>query len=187
MSANCIHGLPRQACALCLSRYCREPLPTRWQYRTTSGKRCVLLRDPRDSDTVRILLTDEPQLIAVSRGAITPTDDAPLEWFDLIKRRVQDLGALFVPTFPLTYRERISQGPPHCRQCRAILSFEYRSLGCRHCEGYVCACGTCMCGFSGTNWLGQFFHGPAGIAVPREDRVDCIRVLRHLSSAPPNP
>jgi hypothetical protein len=84
---------------------------------------------------------------------------------------------LFRPEFPLTSRERTSEGPPHCYECKVHLSFKKGSLGCTECRYYVCRCGRCLCGYEGWNYLGTPFEQRPPLPIPREQRLEYVRVV----------
>ncbi|MBI5711614.1 MAG: hypothetical protein HZC42_15115 [Candidatus Eisenbacteria bacterium] len=143
----------------------------------------VLRREHGSEEATALLLEGTAGHIeTVDCGALRPPDAAPDFNRDEILERFHafalEAGFLFHPGQALTWRELGSEGPPHCHECKTQLSLNAGSLGCTQCRYYVCRCGRCLCGYTGKNYLGQFFQQFPALPIPREQRLEFVRVVR---------
>ena len=182
---RCIHGEDERFCGHCAGKTLTlVPLPNR-PLRYFGDLLVVVLSEGLGAPLPRIMhLRLENTFRNVAIDSLR--DPLPEEINDLVavKRQFRELakdqGKIFRPRGSLTARERTPIGPPHCHQCTRQLSFQLGSLGCHVCSQYLCICGTCVCGFEGMNYLGNFFARPA-LTISREDRVNFMRVFQFLT------
>ena len=181
---RCIHGEDERFCEHCATNSVLAPLPNR-PLRYFGDLPVVVLNEGLGANLPRIMhLRLENTFSNVAIGGLR--DPLPEEINDLVavkpQFRVQakTQGTIFRPRGPLTARETTPIGPPHCHQCTRQLSIQLGSLGCRVCGQYLCICGTCVCGFEGMNYFGNYFARPA-LTISREDRVNFMRVFQFLT------
>ncbi len=182
---RCIHGEDERFCDHCAPNSVLAPLPNR-PLRYFGDLPVVVLNEGLGASLPRIMhLRLENTFSNVAIGSLR--DPLPEEINDLVAVKLQfrdqakTQGKIFRPRErPLTSRETTRFGPPHCHQCTRQLSFRLGSLGCRVCGQYLCICGTCVCGFEGMNYLGNYFARPA-LTISREDRVNFMRVFQFLT------
>jgi hypothetical protein len=175
-------GIPSSQCARCLEEAERAPLPA------------DPLRSKPDGTPVLILRTSSvPIAKALTPHGLSDIEISELQseadsWGyanirSLLSEVAQHRGFLFVPKYPLTTREQLSDvGPSHCYHCRSLLSLETGSLGCSACRYYVCTCGRCLCGYTGRNWKGELFSQFPPLPIAREQRLEYLRAFRFLGA-----
>jgi hypothetical protein len=183
VSAKCKHDIDRRFCAFCREAVEREPLQAAPLMITESGQAVLVVRH-FENGVVRVInpvLT--PALVETSSACLRPFPDSKsnMDAREVLLRVVLDEGYLFIPKQPLTFRERFDDvGPPHCYYCKTVLALDSGTLGCTRCRYYVCGCGRCLCGYTGTNWQGQLFSQCPALPIPREDRLEYVRAFRYL-------
>lgn len=182
--AKCKHGLNESTCGTCRQSKKTERLSPDAVRRTTAGDYAMVLSLPGEGKARVLVLggraaqietIDESDLQIISRD-----DECFLKLLDEFRRLALERGHLFLPGQPLTVRERLND-PTHCYECKTELSFDKRSLGCKHCWSYVCERGHCLCGNTSRNYLGQVFSQPPGPQIP--DRIEYIRIVRFCTWA----
>jgi hypothetical protein len=150
---------------------------------TEEGKPALLLRTILGSLGVTVLMLDGKTIRFETVKEISLRH--PMTVLSFNQRKVLNLfldlslqkGHLFHPDQELTYGQPTEEGPPRCTFDHSELSLEKGSLGCSKCRAYVCQCGRCLCGYTGSNYLGQAFSCPP-LPIPREERLEYIRVVR---------
>jgi len=184
MAEKCIHGLDSRFCGICRQADDRAPLPVQPLRVTSDGHIVVVLRMLTEGAKI-LQLGDDLGLRVVGLPDLRALADASAALVDKerIVQAAAERGYLFLPTDALTYREQIDVGPTHCYHCKVVLSLETGALGCRQCHYYVCRCGRCLCGYTGTNWKGQLFSQYPDLPIAREDRVEYIRVFKSFQLA----
>lgn len=181
---RCIHGEDERFCDHCATSSVLAQLPNR-PLRYFGDLPVVVLNLGLGTNPPRIMhLPPENTFSNVAIGRLR--DPLPEKINDLVAVKLQfrelaeTQGKIFRPKGVLTARETTPTGPPHCHQCTRQLAFRLGSLGCSVCRQYLCICGTCVCGFEGMNYLGNYFALPA-LTISREDRVDFMRVFQFLT------
>ena len=90
-------------------------------------------------------------------------------------------GFLFIPTRPLTLKERIMD-EPNCFECKTRLSYERGSMGCTECVQYACPCGLCFCDFpGGILWTGKYVSGQPGLPCKLAPRREYVKIVKAFS------
>lgn len=187
MSAKCKHGLEPRFCALCRQADETAPLRSDAIWLTSDGRPALVVRVEVDSERAMALLLDGrsarievlslSDLRAIGEGAHSESH----EWRDRFHAAALEMGYLFHPNRPLTVREQGEEGPTHCYQCKTEVSWEKGSLGCTKCRYYVCRCGRCLCGYTGRNYRGELFSQYPPLPIPREQRLEFVRVVGFCS------
>jgi len=190
MTSRCKHGLDPRFCAECQKAIETEPLPPDALRLTLDGNPALVLRMESGSENATTLVLEGAVGRMVSVGCSGFLAFGSTAGFDRqqaldrFRAVALEMGYLFHPDEALTDREQTEEGPPHCYECKTELSFEKGSLGCRECKYYVCRCGRCLCGFTGRNYQGVIFTQYPSLSIPREQRLEFVRVVRFCAGAP---
>lgn len=188
MSVKCKHGLELRFCALCRDVAEVEPLPTNALRYTRDGQPVIVLRSSSGSNKAEVLRLEVKSPFSTLDVISLGEDDTSFESFrqdviNLFHELALRKGVLFHPKSALTTREQSVEGPTHCYHCWCNLSYENGSLGCMQCQYYVCRCGRCLCGQTGVNYLSQWFSQLPALPIPREERLEFVRVVNYCASA----
>lgn len=185
---HCNHGLDPQSCAHCQASLEIAPLPATALQAAGIGP-VIILRTLEDSPQIKIFRLGDGAIVTLpTTASFTPSpidisDPSRPELIEQARKLALEKGQLFVPDHPLTQREQGPEGHPYCHHCRKSLALTLGSLGCTQCNKYTCLCGHCLCGYTGRNYLGQVFHQHPPLSIPREDRVEYVRVVRFCTGA----
>lgn len=180
---RCKHNFLKDQCNLCESTEGILDLGPDALCYTADGRPALVLRRDLEKRRAKVLQLDEQRPImdidslTLRAAPVNSRDwDRYRDRFDALARRQ---GHIVRPTQALTKREEEPDGPPTCSHCKRHLSFALRSLGCERCRGYVCRCGSCLCGVEGRNYLGDYFNCPGPPPVERSVRLEYVKVLRY--------
>ena len=187
MGTTCKHGVDTRYCAVCQQAGETVPIRTGALQVTREGRPVMVLTTrPGSTDVAALMLDGASARLATLEGS---TLGAPSSAFDRraaldqFRRVSMTLGYLFQPENALTTRELTAEGPPWCYSCHTELSLAKQSLGCTQCRYYVCHCGRCLCGYTGTNYLGQVFRQFPSLPIPRKVRLEFVRVVRFCGTS----
>jgi hypothetical protein len=174
-ASKCRHGLDERWCAHC--QRAAQPLTLKALKHDDRGEPVIVLHATATSATV-LTLHEERPFVQRSSGSISDgsiwDDIRTVESFLRVAMR---RGYLSFPKGALTAREQGEEGPTHCYNCHTVLCFRSGSLGCTECLQYA---GTCLCGYTGRNYLGQLFSQFPALPISRGERMEFIRVMNLL-------
>ncbi len=179
---NCVHGIDERFCANCRRTNLARPIHGNAMRLDRDNRGVLVIRETRSGYVVALT---QRGLVELPSQELRQAEDRVLEIAARINLRGVPLrfGYLCIPSGPLTVRElREDVGPTHCYNCRTLLSYDRKSLGCTECHYYVCSCGRCLCGYAATNWKGEVFRQFPPLPIPWESRLDYVRAFRYLNS-----